>query len=211
MDTIRVVLVDDHPVVRTGIRNVLEAAGIKVAAEAGNGEDALRLVDSLQPDVLLLDIRMPGLSGVEVARRLQPRRPPLPILVLSAYDYDGYVFELLEAGATGYVLKEEALDTIVMAVRAAVQGEPWLSPRVVAKLMVQTHWRKDNPQPTLSVRELEVLRLMATGLDNQHIAEKLCLTERTVKYHVCNIYDKLGVSSRIEAVLYAVRQGFVDK
>jgi len=209
MGTIRVVLADDHPVVRAGIRNELQAAGIQVIGEAANGEETLRLVERLRPDVVVLDVEMPGLNGLEVTRRLRASQSALPILVLSAHDHNSYVFGLLEAGAMGYVLKDEALEVIVMAVQAAAQGEAWLSPKVAAKVTARA-MGYEKSQPPLTARELEVLRLMAKGLDNQHIAEKLCLAERTVKYHAGNIYRKLRVSSRAEAVLWAVRQGLVQ-
>ena len=207
MEPIRVVLADDHPVVRAGIRNELLAAGIQVIGEATNGEDALHLAETLQPDVLVLDVEMPGLSGLEVTRRLRARQGIPPILVLSAYSHDAYVLGLLEAGATGYVLKDEALETIVMAVQAAARGKPWLSPEVAAKVMARALGDGRRSPSVLTPREYEVLQLMAKGMDNQGIAQNLCLSERTVKYHVCNIYDKLGVSSRAEAVCWAMQHG----
>jgi DNA-binding NarL/FixJ family response regulator len=206
---IRVLLADDHPVVRAGIRNELQAAGIQVVGEAASGEQALRLVEELQPDVLVLDVEMPGLNGVEVARRLRERHPALPILVLSAYDHAAYVFGLLEAGATGYVLKDEALETIVMAVEGAVKGEMWLSPRVAAKVTKRALGREKATRPALSEREVEVLRLVAAGRTDGEIGQELSIAERTVRYHLRNIYDKLGVKARVEAVAWAVREGLV--
>jgi len=205
MKALRVVLADDHPVVRAGIRNELQAAGIKVLGEATDGEETLRLVERLQPDVLVLDVEMPGLNGLEVTRCLRETQPALPILVLSAYDHNSYVFGLLEAGATGYVLKDEALETIVMAVRRAARGEMWLSPRVAAK--VTRRATGEGEEAPLTERELEVLRLLARGWDNRRIAEELAISKRTVRFHLGNIYEKIGVQSRTEAALWAVRHG----
>jgi DNA-binding NarL/FixJ family response regulator len=207
MKAIRVVLADDHPVVRAGIRNELRAAGIEVVGEATDGEEALRLTERLQPDVLVLDVEMPGLAGLEVTCRLQESQPGLPILVLSAYDHNSYVFGLLEAGATGYVLKDEGLETIVMAVRAAARGETWLSPRVAAKVTRRALGRE--ARPVLTPREIDVLRLMALGKTNREIGQELGIAERTVRYYLRNIYDKLGVNTRVEAVVWAVREELV--
>jgi len=207
MDSIRVILADDHPVVRSGIRAELDGAdGIEVVGEASSGDEAIRLVEELRPDVLVSDVVMPGMDGVEVARLLREKHPELRILALSAYDENAFVFGLLSAGAMGYVLKEEALDTIVEAIRAASRGESWLSPRVAAKVMKRGIGTEEVP---LTERELEVLRLMAKGLSNKGIASELFISERTVKFHISNILSKLGVFSRTEAVLYAIRRGWV--
>jgi len=207
MDSIRVILADDHPVVRSGIRAELDGAdGIEVVGEASSGDEAIRLVEELRPDVLVSDVVMPGMDGVEVARLLREKHPELRILAPSAYDENAFVFGLLSAGAMGYVLKEEALDTIVEAIRAASRGESWLSPRVAAKVMKRGIGTEEVP---LTERELEVLRLMAKGLSNKGIASELFISERTVKFHISNILSKLGVFSRTEAVLYAIRRGWV--
>ena len=205
---IRVLLADDHPVVRSGIRAELDGAdGIEVVGEASSGGEALRLVEELRPDVLVSDVVMPGMDGVEATRILRESFPDLRILGLSAYDDNEYVFGLLSAGAMGYVLKEEALDTIVEAIRAASRGETWLSKRVQEKVVRRAIGKEEAP---LTERELEVLRLMAKGWSNRQIAKQLFISEGTVKNHVTNIYAKLGVHSRAEAVAWAWQQGLVN-
>ena len=204
---IRVLLADDHPVVRSGIRAELDGAeGIEVVGEASSGDEALRLVEELRPDVLVLDVVMPGMDGVEATCLLRERHPDLRILALSAYEDNEYVFGLLSAGAVGYVLKEEALDTVVEAIRAASRGETWLSKRVEEKVVRRATGEEEVP---LTGRELEVLRLMAKGWSNQRIAKELSITERTVRFHVENILTKLGVRSRTEAVVEGVKRGLV--
>jgi len=213
---ITVVIVDDHPVVRAGMRMVLDgAADVTVLAEGASGADALRLVTQHRPDVLVLDVNLPDLNGVEVARRLRDRGTTTAILILTIYDDSQTVFGLLESGATGYVLKDEALETLVSAVRAAARGESWLSPAVARQVVrravgeapsLREQVRASIP---LTPREVEVLRLLAQGLDNAAIAEALVVTKRTVQNHVSNIYGKLEVTSRTEAALYAIRHGLV--
>jgi DNA-binding NarL/FixJ family response regulator len=212
MKAIRVVLADDHPVVRAGIRNELLAAGIKVVGEAVNGEEVQALVERLHPEVVVLDVEMPGLNGLEVARRLRARQAaqstaPVSILVLSAFDQEAYVFGLLDAGATGYVLKDEALETVVQAVQTVARGEPWLSPRVLAKVIARAPGQSFAGD--LTEREMDVLRGMATGQNNLQIAEQLSIGERTVRYHVENILAKLRAANRMEAVIVAIQRGLV--
>ncbi len=213
---ITVVIVDDHPVVRAGMRTVLDAAAdITVVAEGASGADALRLVSQHRPDVLVLDVNLPDVSGVEVARRVRDDGATSAILVLTVHDDSQTVFGLLDGGATGYVLKDEALETLVSAVRAAAQGQSWLSP-AVASQVVRRAVAQPAPCPTpspplaLTPRELKVLCLLAQGLDNAAIAQQLVVTKRTVQNHVSNIYSKLGVASRTEAALLAIRRGLVS-
>jgi two-component system, NarL family, response regulator DegU len=212
---ISVVVVDDHPVVRAGLLTVLgSASDIRVVGEAWRGQQALRLVEELKPDVLVLDLNLPDLNGTEVARRICNRHDHTRILILTVHREVLSVFELLECGALGYVLKDEALETLANAVRAVASGENWLSP-AIATQVVQRAMSAASPTSQLGMesiastrltpRELEVLKLLAAGLDNHSIAMRLFLSTRTVQNHVSHIYDKLGVSSRTEAALYAIR------
>jgi two-component system response regulator DegU len=212
---ITVVIVDDHPIVRAGMRAVLSAAAdITVVAEGASGADALSLVAQHRPDVLVLDVNLPGLNGVEVTRQLRDQGTATAILILTVHHDAQTIFGLLESGATGYVLKDEALETLVGAVRAAARGESWLSPavasQVVRRAVGQTQAPLELPPIPLTPREVEVLRLLAQGLDNAAIAQQLVVTTRTVQNHVSTIYGKLGVTSRTEAALYAIRHGLVQ-
>jgi two-component system, NarL family, response regulator DegU len=214
---ITVAIVDDHPIVRAGMRTILESSDdIHVVAEGGNGNEALRLVENHHPDVLVLDVNLPDKNGIEVTRQLQSLNSSSAILILTAHDNAQLIFELLENGAIGYVLKDEALETLANAVRAAASGKSWLSPtiasQVVQRLAKQpTHSVQETLSPptseNLTQRELEILCLLAEGLDNTAIAERLTLTKRTVQNHISSIYGKLGVTSRTEAMLYALRHG----
>jgi len=210
MEAVRVVLADDHPVVREGIRSLLERApDIVVVAEASDGGEALRLAEELAPDVLVLDMEMPGVTGVEVARRLRAADSPVRVLALSAYDDDQYVFGLLEAGAAGYLLKDEAMEAIVAAVRGVARGEVgWLSRPVAEKVMRRMREETEEVCP-LTERELDVLRLLAKGWTNARIAQELIVSERTVRFHVENLLKKLEVSSRTEAVVTAIQKGWL--
>lgn len=211
MNVIKVLLADDHPALRAGIKGMLEKADIEVVGEAADGDEALRLAARLGPDVLALDAVMPGLRAPQVIHRLKEACPDLRVLVLTAYDENELVFGLLEAGAVGYVLKEEALETIEAAVRAVARGESWLSPKVAAKVMKKALGKEEAEEEAihLSERELAVLQLMAKGWSNQQIAEELSITERTVRFHVGNILAKLGVESRTEAVVEGIRRSLV--
>jgi len=206
-----VIVVDDHPVVRAGVRMVLDAAeGINVLAEGTTGADALRLVALHHPDVLVLDVNLPDINGVEVTRRLREQGETAAILVMTVHDDSRTVFGLLENGATGYVLKDEALETLERAVRAVARGESWLSPTVARQVVKRAVGDViAAPESLLTPRELEVLRLLAQGLDNAAIAQQLVVTRRTVQNHVSNIYGKLNVASRTEAALYAIRHGLI--
>ncbi len=213
-DKIRVLLADDHAVVRQGIRRFLEEADdIEVVAEAANGREALERIREHRPDVAVVDIRMPEMSGVEVTRRIRERYPQIRVLILTAYDDDPYVFALLQAGADGYVLKTASGDELVQAVRTVYQGQSALSPEIATKVVRQAVTGKpataaDQVEP-LTPRELDVLRLAAKGLTNKAIGHQLGISHRTVQGHLASIYGKLGVSSRTEAVTEAIRRGWL--
>jgi DNA-binding NarL/FixJ family response regulator len=204
------VLTDDHPIVRSGIRALLDKAGdIRVIGEASDGRQALQLVEDLRPDVLLLDMEMPGVSGIDVARQLKAVNSPAKILALSAYDDERYIEGLLSVGAAGYLTKDEANETIIQAVRGVARGEEgWLSRRVTAKVVRSRHLSADDPLAILSERELDIARLLALGYTNGQMAVELSIAERTVRFHLHNIYDKIGLNGRGEAIAWAVRQGF---
>ncbi|RIK39817.1 MAG: DNA-binding response regulator [Chloroflexi bacterium] len=210
MSKIRVLLADDHPIVRTGIRAMLQSAvDIDVVAEAKSGAEALALVELLQPDVLLLDMEMPGMSGVDVAKRLKILDSAVRVLALSAYDDAQYVRNLLASGAAGYLTKEEAPEMIIDAVRGVARGEEgWLSRRAVAKVTAWARQEQDD-SGKITEREQEVLGLVVAGKTNQEIALALKISEKTVEKHVGSILSKLGVASRVEAAVQAVQRGLV--
>jgi DNA-binding NarL/FixJ family response regulator len=211
---IRVILADDHAVVRKGIREFLEEAdGITVVAEAADGEQAVTLVAEHQPDVAVLDVQMPIASGIEATRRIKARHPDVRVLILTAYDDDPYIFALLQAGASGYILKTADSGDLVQAVRAVAQGESPLDPAVTQKMVQQlATGRPLGAQATvepLTGREVEVLRLVARGMTNKAIGRELDISDRTVQGHLANIYGKLNASSRTEAVTKALQQGWL--
>lgn len=209
MAKIRVILADDHPVVRTGIRALLERApDILIVAEAENGVEVLDLVEKHKPDVLVLDIEMPQLSGVEVAQKIKALQLPVRVLALSAYAEEHYVNRILMSGAAGYLIKDEAPHMIIDAVRGIAMGEEgWMSRRAVAK--INAHARNHNDNHEISPREGEVLALVVAGKTNQEIALSLSISESTVEKHVGALFTKLNVSSRVEAAVQAVRKGLV--
>lgn len=208
MSQIKVLLVDDHPVVRAGIRGLLEEAeDILVVGEASDGEQALQAITQLNPDVIVLDIEMRGMDGIAVAQALKTQPGAPRILVLSVHQDKRYVLGLLEQGAAGYLTKDEAMDTIIEAIRGIASGQTgWLSRTVAAKVVAWTV-NKPSEYDQLTEREIEVLRLLAKGLDNQAISAALHISEKTVKNHVSTIYSKLNVTTRIEAGIWAWRHG----
>jgi DNA-binding NarL/FixJ family response regulator len=213
-EPIRVVLADDHAVVRKGIREFLEEDGdIIVVAEAGDGAQAVALVAELQPDIAVLDIQMPVLTGIEATRRIRAEQPGVKVLVLTAYDDDPYVFALLQAGAHGYLLKTADSSQLVRAVRAVQRGETALDPSVTRRMVQQLASGRPAGAPgvmeALTERELEVLRLAARGLTNKAIGLALGISDRTVQGHLANLYAKMHVGSRTEAVTEALRQGWI--
>lgn len=215
MSQIRVVLADDHPVVRSGIRTLLRGAeDIAVVGEAETGAEALKLVSALRPDVLLLDINLPDISGTEVARRLAVEGTSVHVLGLSAFDDEEDIEDLLDAGATGYLIKDEAPGKIIEAVRGVALGEEGHFSRSVTAKLIRSK-RKLPPRQTsgkaLSLRERQILELVATGNDKADIADRLCVAEGTVKNHVTDLYSKTGTRTMQKLMAWAQEQGYAGK
>ena len=214
MDRIRVLLAEDHVVVRQGTRQLLEREqDLEVVGETGDGEEAVQLAAALKPDVIIMDIAMPKLSGIEATKQIKALLPSVAVLILTGYDYDEYIFSLLEAGAAGYLLKSVSGDELIDAIRAVNAGEPVLHPVVIGKLMTRfkpsaARPAEARPLELLSEREMEVLRLAAKGMSNKDIGEALFISVRTVQAHLRSIFNKLAVGSRSEAVLYGLRRGW---
>lgn len=202
----RVLLVDDHPVVRTGLRMLLTTAGIEVVAEASNGQDAVRLAGEYDVDVVLMDLQMgPGIDGVAATEQVLARPDAPRVLILTTYDTDQDILRAVEAGASGYLLKDAPPDDLVDAVHRAARGETVLAPVVADRLLA----RLRNPAPTLSARELEVLRQVAQGRSNREVAKELFVSEATVKTHLVHVFEKLGADSRTGAVARARELGLL--
>jgi len=215
MSKIRVVIADDHAVVRQGTRSLLEREkDLEVVGEAGDGEEAVKVIDQLKPDVAIIDIAMPKLNGVEVTRQIKPRHPSTAVLILTAYDDDEYVFALLEAGAAGYLLKDVDSREVVKAVRAVYAGESVLHPviarKVISRFGPPATKVGEEKAAELSEREIQVLKLAARGMSNNDIAKELFISNRTVQGHLSSIFNKLSVGSRTEAVFQAVRRGWLS-
>lgn len=207
MSRIRVLIVDDHPVVRDGLRIMLESQpDFQVLGEAADGAAALKLVEAQQPDLILMDLRMPVMDGVAAIRLIKSRHPDIQVLVLTTYDSDADILPAIEAGATGYLLKDAAREDLYHAIRAAARGETVLAPLVASRLV--GHLRLP-VEEKLSSRELEVLRLVANGLSNSDIANRLHISQATVKSHLIHIFGKLGVSDRTAAVTAALQRGLI--
>ncbi|RSM86381.1 DNA-binding response regulator [Kibdelosporangium aridum] len=204
---ISLLIVDDHPVVRDGLRGMFGAdPRFEVVGEAGDGAEAVSAAERLRPDVILMDLRMPGTDGVAAIKELAKRGVPSRVLVLTTYDTDSHVLPAIEAGATGYLLKEAPRAELVRAVEAAARGQAVLSPSVATRLLGQV--RKPAPAP-LSQRELEVLELIAQGSTNREAAKRLYISETTVKTHLLHVYAKLGVNDRAAAVAAALSRGYL--
>jgi len=216
---IRLLLADDHAVVRSGTRELLERQpDFHIVGEAVDGEQAVRLTEELRPDVVVMDVRMPKMSGVEATKRIKAENPEVRVLVLTAHDDDEYVFALLQAGANGYLLKTSEIDELVKAIRTVYAGQSALAPIVAGKVVAQFTGGKSLPDVLnqthdqysgLTERELDILRLVGQGLSNKQIGKELFISDRTVQAHLSNIFSKLGVSTRTEAVMYAVRRGWI--
>ncbi len=214
MNTIKILLVENHVIVRQGTRQLLDhERDFEIVGEAGDGEEAVQLASQLRPDVVIMDVAMPKLSGIEATRQIKALLPSTIVLVLTGYDYDEYIFSLLEAGAAGYLLKEVSGDELIRSIRAVYAGEPALHPKVVRKLIDRfspTHTGpvETRPLETLSEREMEVLKMAAKAMSNKDISDALFISARTVQAHLRSIFNKLGVGSRTEAVLYSLKRGW---
>jgi DNA-binding NarL/FixJ family response regulator len=214
MRSIKVLLAEDHVITRQGMRRLLEDEDdLTIVGEAGDGEEAVQMATERQPDVIIMDIAMPKLNGIEATRQIKLLRPTTAVLILSAYDDDEYVFGLLEAGAAGYLLKTVSGDELIRAIRAVYKGEPVLDPIIARKVINRFRFPDKVPgrgrlPDHLSDREMDVIKLAAKGMTNKDIAAELRLSNRTVEGHLRTIFNKLGVGSRTEAVLCALREGW---
>jgi len=210
---IKVLVADDHPVVREGLRTMLETEDdIEVVGQAEDGVDLVQKARELKPDVILVDLQMPRLSGVEAIRRIKAEKPDTNIIILTTYDYDEYIFDGISAGARGYLLKAIPREDLFNAIRTVSQGGSLLQPLVATKLLHKFSdlARKEAPDQILSEREIEVLKLMAEGARNRTIAERLCVSERTAKAHVTSILQKLNAKDRTEAVTRAFQKHIIE-
>jgi len=212
-DKLRILIADDHPLVREALRQALaEEDDMEVVAEAADGEEAVKLASELQPDVAVMDIVMPKLNGIAATRKIKEIAPNIAILILTAYDDDEYVLGLLDAGAAGYLLKSARGRDLAGAIRAIKSGESVLHPKIIAKLLERAMvapTKEHKPSEILSERETEILQLVARGMSNKDIADKLLLSERTIKAHLTNIFNKLNVASRSEAIIKGLQCGLV--
>jgi DNA-binding NarL/FixJ family response regulator len=215
MDKIKILIADDHAVVREGTRQILEQeSDLEVVAEASDGEEAVKLTGSSKPNVAIIDISMPKVDGIEATRQIKALYPAVAVLILTAYDDDQFVFSLLEAGAAGYLLKNIRGRELINAVRAVYAGESVLHPSIARKVLNRFvvppgKTTEQTPSELLSEREMEILKLATRGLSNQEIASELYLSLRTVQAHLGHIFNKLGVSSRTEAVVRALKEGWI--
>lgn len=216
MAKIKVLVADDHAIVREGVRMILgKEQDIDVVGEAGHGEQALEMAAKLRPQVVVMDISMPGMGGIEATQRLRAQYPDIHVLVLTMHEDESYVFQLLRAGASGYVLKRAAAQDLVQAVRAAAKGEAFLYPSVARKVVEDYLKRVEsgeekNRYDGLTTREKEILTHIAQGLSNQQIAGKLYISIKTVQTHRAHILEKLGLHDRTELVRYAIRKGLIE-
>lgn len=212
METINVMLIDDHRVVRQGLRDFLELQpDIDVVGEAPNGEEGVQLARELLPDVVLMDLVMPGIDGVETTRRLKAASPSSRVIVLTSFADDDKVFPAIKAGAISYLLKDISPEELAHAIRAAQRNEAVLHPEVAAKLMQEFSTPRPGEAPVdqLTPREMDVLRLVAKGMSNKEIAEKLIISEKTCKTHISNILSKLHLADRTQVAIYALKQRLV--
>jgi len=212
-DCVRVLIVDDQTLFRSGLARLLSSQpGVMVIGEAGNGSEAIRLAERLEPDVVLMDIRMPEVDGIEATRQILRMRPGVRVLILTTFHTDAYVLDALRSGASGYVLKDSAVEAIASSIQAVMSSERVVSGPIAQRMVGML----TGDAPTrefydgLTTREIEVLKMIASGMPNKRIAYKLGISEKTVRNHISHIYEKLDIYDRSQAVLYAVRKGLVD-
>ena len=214
-ESIRVVIVDDHDLFRTGLRNLLEEQGVQIVGEAATGTEAVRIVRELAPDVVVMDLNMPGMGGVDATRHIISIAPLTRVLMLTISDGDSDVMDAILAGACGYLLKDSSIQELMQGISAASRGESLISPNIAAKVLQRVRATSTQPEiantirAELSDREIEVLKLIANGKDNAMIAGELHISPKTVKNHISNILMKLQIDNRIQAAVYAVRSGIV--
>lgn len=214
---IRVLIADDHGIFRQGLQRLLTLEeGFEVVGEAGNGNEAILLAQQLRPDVLILDISLPVVNGIEVTRKVLAALPGMRVVILTMHDDQEYLFQALRAGATSYVLKDVEPGVLLDAIRSAVNGTAFIEPSMAVKLVQEYNRLSEGQGPAarrrspLSERELEVLELMAEGINYREISRRLCITEKTVKNHSANIFRKIGVNDRTQAVLMGIKRGWIQ-
>ncbi|HVM57232.1 MAG TPA: response regulator transcription factor [Gaiellaceae bacterium] len=214
-DPLRVLIVDDHDLFRSGLRNLLEEQGVVLVGEAATGAEAVKLVRERNPDVVVMDLNMPGMSGIDATRHISAIAPLTRVVMLTISDQDGDVMDAILAGACGYLLKDASIQDLISGIEAASRGESLISPHIAAKVLQRVRARSTQPEVAstiraeLSDREIEVLKLIANGKDNGVIAAELHISPKTVKNHISNILMKLQIDNRIQAAVYAVRSGIV--
>ncbi len=214
-ESLRVLIVDDHDLFRTGLRNLLEEQSVQVVGEAATGAEAVRIVREIAPDVVVMDLNMPGMGGVDATRHISSIAPLTRVVMLTISDEDNDVMDAILAGACGYLLKDSSIEQLISGIEAASRGESLISPTIAAKVLQRVRATSANPeiatqiQTQLSDREIEVLKLIANGKDNAVIAGELHISPKTVKNHISNILMKLQIDNRIQAAVYAVRSGIV--
>src|SRR6266571_4714000 len=212
---VRVLIVDDHDLFRSGLRNLLEDEGVQVVGEAGAGQEALNIVREVAPDVVVMDLNMPGMGGIEATRHITAIAPLTRVVMLTISEVDSDVMDAILAGACGYLLKDSSIQDLMTGIRAASRGESLISPNIAAKVLQRVRATSTQPEiantirAELSDREIEVLKLIANGKDNAMIAGELHISPKTVKNHISNILMKLQIDNRIQAAVYAVRSGIV--
>lgn len=214
VEKIKILIVDDHRILREGIVKLLSMEeSVQVVGTAANGKEALAKTESAQPQAILLDINLPDMSGIEVCRRIKKLYPHIHIIALTIHDEEGYVFEMIKAGASGYLLKDVGTDTLVKAIRDSVKGKSILDPKVTGKVLDEfsrlAHLQANYQKPLLSRREAQILKIISQGNSNKEIAGQLFISEKTVKNHIMNIFHKLEVTDRTEAVVKAMTQKLI--